>query len=379
MNLHKILAENMLRFGSKNLSESNRFKLQVLAEQAESTITIQTGCILCCATKTNTTNISATKDFISSGNSVEGTITNTTCISRPVGSTSFKVAPKTVNLDHYLKIGNKLIQETSTTYMAITIAELDSAAIEASGNGIYALGRAISAASAKGKYGLTENSGIIIMLNAPAVTTTYFNISSGFQDLLGAWKQGASIQMIADSILEPAGNNDDVTTGKNLRGTAEQSTWLQSQARPMISTITADEKEKLKTVGTIDPSGFPLRGKKITSLQEAKNICKQYTDRYLNQFLSLIGTRFRYWVKLRSEPYGVPDDALAPIYSLIYRKVTQQQKNSAEYTTALENRMQFLYQQTTSGPAPGKVGAVATGATVGGKEGEIAPNQPPKQ
>ncbi len=82
--MKNILAENLLRFGVKNLTESQKHALQLLTEDALANIT--DGCAVVGATKSNTTNAAAVAAFIKAGYTVNGTISSTTCIKKAAGA-----------------------------------------------------------------------------------------------------------------------------------------------------------------------------------------------------------------------------------------------------------------------------------------------------
>ncbi len=369
--MKNILAENMLRFGAKNLTESQKQVLQLLTEEVLSGVT--DGCAVVGATKSNTTNAGAVEAFITAGYKVAGTISSTTCIKKAAGgiSNSYTVGPKTVNAAHYLKIGDKIIQGTAPSSMIILFSDLKGQAIEAAGNGIYALGRALKAKSSAAQFGLTMAAGLSITLNTSKVMLSMFNVKTGFQDTSNRFAGDVIRQMIAYSILQPTGTGSTlIQPGMKRRefSTARNSEIFSSTARPSLSDMTDADKEAIKTVGSFDSSSDPDIGRKINSFSAAKPYVTAFCNRYFKQYVNSVAAKFKKYIELKCTAAGVPVDALATLNSIIDSYATIQ--NITTYTDEAVKAASLIYTNVTV-TSGSSVGARATSTSIAGKEGSI--------
>jgi hypothetical protein len=374
--MKNILAENLLRFGVKNLTESQKHALQLLTEDALANIT--DGCAVVGATKSNTTNAAAVAAFIKAGYTVNGTISSTTCIKKAAGATAkvYAVGPKTVNEAHYLKIGEKVISGTAPSSMIITFADLVGQSIEASGNGIFALGRAVTANSEKKRFGLTLTSGLSITLNTTKVIASFFNVKTGFQDAANDFGSDVIRTMIASAALQPTATNEEslVKPGMERRskGISEISRIFGYSARPSIADITTEEDSVFQNMDPIDISTFQYNGKRINNTDAAKPAVESFCRIYFSLWISRFVSKFKKYIAMRCEAAGVPLDALTSLNALInsYSKT----QNISTYTKEATDKLFILYSNTTS--RSGAVsGAVSTSTSITGKEGEIAPTK----
>ena len=369
--MKNILAENLLRFGVKNLNESQKQTLNLLMEEVLTGV--KDGCAVVGATKSNTSNAGAVDAFITAGYKVAGTISSTTCIKKAAGgaSNSYTVGPKTVNQAHYLKIGDKVISGTSPSSMIITFADLKAQAIEAAGNGIYALGRALKAKSSAAGFGLTMSAGLSITLNTSKVMLSMFNVNTGFQDIANRFGGDVIRQMIAYSILQPTGTGSSlIPPGMKRRefGNARNSEIFSGGARPSLADMTDAEKEAIKTVGSFDSSNDPDIGRKINNLSAAKPVVTAFCKRYFQPYVDSVAAKFKKYIELKCTAAGVPVDALATLNAIIdsYAKV----QNISTYTDEALKAVGLIYTNVTVSPGS-SVGARSTSTSIAGKEGSI--------
>ena len=378
--MKNILAENMLRFGAKNLTESQKRTLQLLTEQS---LKISKGGAVVGATKSATSNATAVDKLKGAGATVNGTITSTGCIKKAAGAsaTVYTVSKKSAGFEkavNYLKIGDKVIQGSAPTSLVIKFSQLQSQEIEAAGNGIFVLGRALAANARKGEYGLNDGSALFIALGATNTNTAFFNVDSGFQSPVMQWKMAAAYSMIANKVINPTGTGS--MTKYIEKGRQQPTTVLGDEAKPSISeALSPDIAAKLKTAVAIDVSTFTNNGLNTTNVDIAKKQAELYSSNYLYKFIYGIGTRFKLYIKLRAAEFGIPEGILEPILSLVDTKVSEEWANKQEYINELVTWIDYYYKRTTQGGSYRTTGAKTTAGTVSGKEGQIGTITPPKQ
>jgi hypothetical protein len=385
--LSKLLAEGLDSVSqSKKLSKKDKLRAKHLAEQiflAEQQSGISdviVGAGFASASKTFTSTAKAVEAIKAAGVAVNGTVTETQCIKKAAGSDGpYVPAAKSINQQHYLKIGDKIIQGTQSSLMRITPLDLQSQEIEAAGNGIFALGRAYVTRSAmKGQGMKFANVALIIELNAPKpVGGAWFKIDTGFQNAIQSWAFAASATLVAIGAVKPNNfNNQSNAIGNNLKAKGTGGSLLNRRAMPQISTSGFDQSKYESVSPVPDTSAFQDAGKNFTTQSEAAASMKKFTDTYFKTWITSLGERFKKWCEDQAVAYGMSANAAFPIKTYIDSWVASQKQDTYLASTNEAVKEYFFTPQKVAGGTRTTVGAMSGGAAGGGKEGEISPIKP---
>jgi hypothetical protein len=376
--MKNLLAENMLRFGAKNLHEESIQNLQRLIEQTLTNIT--DGAVIAGATASNTTNVSAMTKFGQSGYTITGTIAENKCIRKEAGQpkTKWTIANKSVKAAHYVKVGDKVISGSSASSMMVTLGDLTDQAVEAAGNGIYALYRALQGVKTGMKsYGLTSTSGLAIVLNGGkgVVNNYFFNIKTGWQDVANNFGSSILRVMIGIGALKPTGTstNNLIDMGLKIKANGTAKDYLGKAARPTVSDLTDTESETLKAIGPISVEGDPATNKMINNEDAAIPVVKAFCARYFQAYIDSVAAKFKEYINMRAKAALVPIETLSGLINLIDTWKKTQKLN--DYTNEALDKLFVVYRPTTS-RSGGVTGARTTSGSTSGAEGQMgAPKQ----
>ena len=383
--LSKLLAEGLNSVSqSKKLSKKDKLRAKHLAEQiflAEQQSGISdviVGAGFASASKTFTSTVNAVKVLTGAGITVNGTVKAGQAIKKAAGTGGpYVPTTKSVNQQHYLKIGDKIIQGTASSLMRITPLDLQSQEIEAAGNGIFALGRAYVTTSAmKGKGMKFANVALIIELNAPKpVGGAWFKIDTGFQMALMDWASAAVTTLVAVGAVNPNNyDNQSNSVGRNLKTKGTGGTYLSRMAMPEFST--PGDSSKYEQIGAFDVSNWSWANAMVTTPDQAQRAMKSLTDTYFKQWIKALADRFKQWCEDQAVAYGMSANATLPIKTYIDSWASSQNPDTYLASTNLGVREYFERLSKTAGATRTTMGATSSGAAGGGKEGEIAPIKP---
>jgi hypothetical protein len=335
------------------------------------------------ATNTNTTNVSALDDFKKGlkGYTVEGDISETTALikieKRGGGKTisNWKIGPKTQTEKNYLKVGDVILNGDSGDLAIITITTNDllTKSVEASGNGIYALGRALVLRMEKAA-GFTNENKIVIGLNAKTANSFYANANTAFQNPIGDFSEGAVSSFIISKAVIPseANTRTNVVLYKKLaKEGLDAANFINTAAIPNLANEYFDE---LKKVSKIDAASFieTIKNKNIKSYTpELNKYVTKYVDTFFSPFLTAYVERFKTFLTKKADEAGISSTIFRDLFAYIDKWKTSQVEEKSDYRSAVVTEIENLFKQDTSGKAIGVLAASASGKVIKGTEGKI--------
>ena len=180
----------------------------------------------------------------------------------------YYVGDKTLNAKDYVKINaDKLLigKGKVTSYVLTNLKELREGKIEASGNGIWAISRALDHAK-QNKLG--QNELIILTINKKNADSFYADVSTGFNSSMGNFTQACVGSFIMSKAIVPHPNNTkhNITYFKNkAKGDDADSRAKSYVNRRALPSIKPEVKEVNKKI-QIDKPATDLRTKKLIGI-----------------------------------------------------------------------------------------------------------------
>ena len=371
------LAENMLRFGVKNLKETEIKTIEKLAEQASDTISDKDSSVTVTgATPSNTSNVTAADQLVKSGRKINGTIDETKSIVKNPGGIGavWNVANKTLPAKHYLIIGDQKIIGDGGKSASLTIKFSDymNSRVEACGNGIFAIGRLLNAFNNRE---ISSNTTVVIGLNLATPNTIKIDINTGIQNALENFTTSTTSTLIGLDVISDSGlgNIGDIETGRNIKqkGTAGQ--LLSNTAVPRISVSNVREIwQKLRSIDSFDTSNFELKNANLEfskGKQPIINAATKFVAIYQPLYIKALTNRFKSWINNQALQNKLDPNAFSVLNASLDAWAASQSVNI--YSNEVKRRIDTLtktYRDSTSGSV---TGATATTKVTKGKEGSL--------
>lgn len=326
------------------------------------------------ATPSKAPNASALKEFMGSlpDATVEGEIDETKALFRSKEGTSklWKTGDKTQNATNYLKIGDRVLNGDSRKPVTITInsADLIKEPIEASGNGIFALGRAFFM---RRKEKFFEGR-MIIGMNTKSANSFVANASTAFQGSQANFASGAVSTFIVSKAIIPSELNktQNVESFRKLaKEGANPNIRINLGAMPMIQ---GGAPESLRTVASIDATSFvdKIKEKKLTTYsQDVANYVDEYANTFFEPFLTTWTERFKSFLTIRANEAGIDASLFSDLMKYVEEWKTKQSKDA--YKKRVEAEVKKLFDQRADRGSVSRPGASTSTKQISGTEGKI--------
>lgn len=367
------LAENMLRFGVKNLRETDIETIEQLMEQISSDTNITTSIVVAGATPSNTSTIYAANQLVKMGKRIIGTVTEESSLTKKASGMGdvWNVAPKTLTNKHYIIIGNKKVIGDGGQASSITIKFKDyiQNPVEIAGNGIFAIGRLLKAYE-KGE--IKGNSTVVIGLNlAKGEDTFTFNVDLNEQTPILSFGSSAVASLIALNVIKDDPNFNDtqeLNIARNFKQKGAGGSILNSSAIPQVAVA---NKSNLIQIDPIDTSNFQLKNSNINYKQQPSESIKaanQFINQYWPIFAKTYVTRLKSWVNSQAAKVNIDPNAYAPVNAAIDQWITTQKIQEVRDQVLFVMSMLVKSYEMKPGTS---TGAVAGTKTIKGKEGSL--------
>lgn len=297
-----------------------------------------------------------------------------------------ELKPKTENKTDYIKIGDKLLDgdKGETVNLKVTYEQISKAGVEASGNGIFSLGRLIKALF---KGMIDRKTEIYLCLNLKNTNSFVADVKTGFQhatpsiDIL--------ILMIGKGIITPNKDNElhYVKAGRNLSKNPDLlKTLMQRNAIPLVGEVgggsTMEEFKKMAPSKSLDSKvAEKYAGKKLNysesrnskDIDDAVKIYKEISKEIYAPFIEVTGEKLKKFIEDSCKKAGVPTDLFSNVMKQIDDKVkkmiSENDKLSDEWA---RDMMKEIWTAKKDGPGrPGEPGATVRSSLVKGEEGVI--------
>jgi hypothetical protein len=306
----------------------------------------------------------------------EATLDDTRAIARiklADGKFQYKVTAKTVNAKDYLKIGALILNGDKNTAVSITITKQDLMnGWEASGNGIFALGRALKLST-----NLENTDKIIVGLNNPNPNGFIANAKTGVENSLEDWKTSIEFTFILSKAVIPSASNKSSNTVTAVKISNQPDSLDQAKTyfnRNSVPNVPTADKEELKKVSLIDTTAFvdKIKGKSAKSYDaNTAALVKEFADKYTETYLNTYAERFKKYLNTKATGAGIDPKLFAGLVAYIDKWKTDELAKKADYLAAAEQSIKDQF--STVSPGATKTGSQtnASGQVVTGKEGEL--------
>jgi hypothetical protein len=319
-------------------------------------------------------NTNALKQFMSSlpDAKVDGEIDETKALFRSrEGSTGFwKTGAKTQKAKDYLKIGDRVLngEGGKPTSIIINSDDLIREPIEASGNGIFALGRAISMRRTKKFF----EGRIIIGMNTKSADSFVVNANTAFQTSQASFAEGVKGTFIVSKAIIPSDLNKTQNVNvyrKMAKDGKDPNVLVNQQAMP---TIQGGPPDSLYTVASIDATSFvdKIKEKKLTTyFPEVAKYVDEYADTFFEPFLTTWTERFKSFLKIRASEAGIDASLFGDLMKYVEDWKTKQSKDA--YKKRVEKEVKGLFAQIADRGSVSRPGASASTEQISGTVGKI--------
>ncbi len=368
-------------------SEFVKESYDAVFEQDLSNISAKT--ILAGASKSDTTSKSAInklKDSIKEIK-IEGDLTKEGALFRDSnkkqgGKKDFYYGKKTTEGKDYIKIGDEKINgdKGETVSISLTFGDLLNKDVEASGNGIYALGRLWRLFTEKN---VDPKDQVVLALNLKNPGGFIASVKSGLQNLKAKYAGGCLYTMIAsDAIVPDPKNQQDSVKVYNEKkfpieryfgNTAVPSFEMVPKGDPESKEIKKGIRKKLQEKGSIDISKTveEISGKKITSQNDANKIISKISNSHLEEYIKLTADRFKSFLDISAENAGIPKDVFDPMKKKIDNWRDSEIKNKNKYIDEVKTKVSYALNPTIEKEGEILKGASTETEEIKRKEGEI--------
>lgn len=300
------------------------------------------------STKSPTKNIDALKAIkdhyktFSSPIDLTGEPSNNNAYFRRAKSAKHEIAPKTEKgKNDYIKLGDKVLLTGDKTKDPITYKiayrelmlnkELD---LEASGNGIYIIGRVLTALVDK-KIGLDQNLELYMNLKKPI--NINMDLDTGTQGVQDINRSILALMVVSEAIVPLEQNKQfPVFVAKENRGEGAQAklykVFLNNGAMPTLSVFTAgpETQEKLKNTShkaALDATEKikPYAKKRLTKsdIKEAQEIYANLYRAFQKPYYEAKGERLKKAIEMECESAGIKIDSFKTIFENIDKSIKQ--------------------------------------------------------
>ena len=250
-------------------------------------------------------------------------------ISRKTGTSikKFTVVEKSEKAKDYLKIGDIVLNGDggNVEKVKVSLRELLKSDLEASGNGIYALCRAIEYAY---KYKVAQGAPIHIVLNQPSKTPVvmFASTKKSLGSPMAGWN--GMIHVVStiggnDSVITPAKVNmdsDKYTQRYSKRPFDELVSTANNFPTPKILAPSRDEviairKDMIANSTQFDVSEWANanKGKREREGNKALKIMQDFCKKYFKQYVNAEADRYIYYLDSLAKKAGVDSDVMSDI------------------------------------------------------------------
>lgn len=288
------------------------------------------------------------------------------------------------NIRDYIKLDGEIILDSTDSkpvYKKTTFSELIDGEIEASGNGIFALGRLIKAMA---KKSIKDNTPVYLALNLKNTDAFIVDSTTGMQAPTARFNSSVLMAMIAGKVIKPNNENTQsvVLAGKNNIGNQEFiKTILNRNAIPFISDIDGKKKKNdLVNIGDkekVDVSGkisdYSNKEFNYRDIDQVKKIYDSIFDEYYPEYVDLVSFRFKKYLDDTVKSLGITEDLFSDIKSSVDSWV-KKSKESSYISKYKESGYEIL--KKAFNPVKESTGSTFRGASAGtksikGTEGKI--------
>jgi hypothetical protein len=358
-----------------NFKNWRRLNEQTSSEQPDIS-NIRSKVILVGATPSKTSNSSALAEFKQSDSDliISGEIDENKALFRKekLNSTKFwETRTKTQSAKNYLKIGDIVLNGDSGKPVSITIelSDLFSKSVEASGNGIFALGRAMNIR----KENSVKGGKVIIGMNAKTTNSFVIDANTAFQNPIGDFRNSAMLTFVTTKLIIPSASNttQGVAAAKQAaaQGKTSGAEYVNQSAMPKVPSQYWDS---LKKISSIDATVFvnKIKGKQIKEYNlELTKYVEEYTNTFFEPFLNAYAERLKGFLKIKADEIGIGSPQFDDLSMYIDEWKTKQ--NRQKYQEEVEKEIKSLFAAVTTGKTINTPIATASGKTVKGTEGKI--------
>jgi hypothetical protein len=291
-------------------------------------------------------------------------------------SAQTKVIPKTVKATNYLKLGDKLLNGDSGkgTTITVTKEELMRSSFEASGNGIFSLGRALALLPK-----LITGQQIIIGMNNPTADSVMADAKTGMQDVQAKFSNSCLSTLIVSKAIIPSELNitNNVTVYRDLSNKSEYINLAKKRANidamPSL-TLTPEMKTTLTESFTIDTASLvdSIKDKKLTRYDEAtKGLINDYVNQVFEKHVSTTVDRFKKYLEVSAASAGVSPTIFAGIYGYLDTWKKAELAKKQEYLQSCQSRVMGVFSKMSDGKQSTRSVATANAKVIKGTEGKL--------
>lgn len=297
------------------------------------------------------------------GATIEGNIDETKALFSD-GPGKWKIATKTQQYKDYLKIGDYLLTGDTGKPSVRPIIKKDlKLPIEASGNGIFALGRAMKLALPM----TDDNSKIFIALNVKTPDSIRIDAETGLQKYMSKFVESAVATFVANSIIIPNPEN------KSPNVDAKYTDAVNKMALPNLGIEEVEKyRDSLRSIAPIDTTGFvnQTTGKKINkATPELEEQIREYCNKFWKPFITAYAERFNGYLKIKATEMGADISLFSDLVTYVNNWKTKQE--SVDPFEAVKERIVGLFSKAGPGILSNPPGAKATATKTTGTIGKI--------
>ena len=366
------------------MSKIYNFKEWSLNEQNKGTEVSALGysTLLSGASKSSTTNKTALDVFMQNGRKVANSETMDENKALIKGQKSgWSVGDKTIKAKDYLKIGELILDGSKGQPTAITVTKdmLFNSAIEASGNGIFALGR--TQAAARDYYeSMRADDKIIIVINKKNTDSFYANVTTGFQSSIANFYSGCASMLIGSSAIipNPKNNKDNTEVYKRWAripdGEKLTSESPNKNASPSITQKNTKEiKARLLGVNKIDGTEFynTVTGKKLAKYNDSvKSLVESYVNTFFDKHIEAMVARYKSYIITETKAAGISSNLFSDFIAHIDKWKESESAKKANYLTACLNNISERFEPKTTSGSVSRPSMKSSGEAIAGTEGD---------
>jgi len=249
---------------------------------------------------------------------------------------------KKQNGNNYLKIGDKQIEESEDTvaHMVITKEELNKRQIEATGNGIFALGRAIAKSE---EHKMSINSEIILVLNKNNLDSFYTNTRSSLKGSMVSFATSCGYTMLSAKVIK---QHEDNKSGQlEYFNDTPAGDILNHFAVPSINDNT--KRGQILKVSKINGDEFVTKHKRTVPITdftfvEVTTAIKDYTTMNLKSHIDTVADRYKSYIKLEADEAGIGMELFKTTLTYIETWRTSELTKTAEYTAMCRKNVKMI-------------------------------------
>ncbi len=250
-------------------------------------------------------------------------------ISRKTGTSikKFTVVEKSEKAKDYLKIGDIVLNGDggNVEKVKVSLRELLKSDLEASGNGIYALCRAVEYAY---KYKVAQGAPIHIVLNQPSKTPVvmFASTKKSLGSPMSAWNGMIHVVTCAggkDSVITPAKVNmdsDTYTQRYSKKPYDDMVSIANKFPTPKILAPTRDERIAIRQDMIENSTQFDIsewananKGKREREGYKALKIMQGFCKKHFKQYVNAEADRYNYYLDSLSKKAGVDPEVMSDI------------------------------------------------------------------